>query len=313
MKKYCDLDLRKTKNDKKDSLKLANYCSEKWFKLRKYEINEDVRIQLSFLSRQYSNFVINQTNLKLQLTNMIDKTFPGIKKAVDDENRYNLFLDIYEKYTYPNKVLEISEEDFINDIDIMAKKYRHKVGKTIGKNIYDLAPNVITSCPYNESIQLVINSCILLLRETLKVTNDIITKMDELAMQLEEFNTVKEMKGVGIKTRARLIAEVGDVRKYTNANALIAKCGIDTPQYQSGNFNSENRHITKRGNKYLRKVAYEIVKCIKSSKPKQDNAVYLFILKKENEGKPRKVAKVAGMNKFLRIYYARVKEIYTKN
>lgn len=313
VKKYCDLDLRKTKNDKKDSLKLANYCSEKWFKLRKYEINEDVRIQLSFLSRQYSNFVINQTNLKLQLTNMIDKTFPGIKKAVDDENRYNLFLDIYEKYTYPNKVLEISEEDFINDIDIMAKKYRHKVGKTIGKNIYDLAPNVITSCPYNESIQLVINSCILLLRETLKVTNDIITKMDELAMQLEEFNTVKEMKGVGIKTRARLIAEVGDVRKYTNANALIAKCGIDTPQYQSGNFNSENRHITKRGNKYLRKVAYEIVKCIKSSKPKQDNAVYLFILKKENEGKPRKVAKVAGMNKFLRIYYARVKEIYTKN
>ena len=313
VKKYCDLDLRKTKNDKKDSLKLANYCSEKWFKLRKYEINEDVRIQLSFLSRQYSNFVINQTNLKLQLTNMIDKTFPGIKKAVDDENRYNLFLDIYEKYTYPNKVLEISEEDFINDIDIMAKKYRHKVGKTIGKNIYDLAPNVITSCPYNESIQLVINSCILLLRETLKVTNDIITKMDELAMQLEEFNTVKEMKGVGIKTRARLIAEVGDVRKYTNANALIAKCGIDTPQYQSGNFNSENRHITKRGNKYLRKVAYEIVKCIKSSKPKQDNTVYLFILKKENEGKPRKVAKVAGMNKFLRIYYARVKEIYTKN
>ena len=107
-----------------------------------------------------------------------------------------------------------------------------------------------------------------------------------------------------------MIAEVGDVRKYTNANALIAKCGIDTPQYQSGTFNSENRHITKRGNKYLRKVAYEIVKCIKSSKPKEDNAVYRFIIKKEQEGKTKKVAKVDGMNKFLRIYYARVKEVY---
>ena len=310
VKKYCDLDLRKTKNDKKDALKLANYCSEKWFKLRKFEIMDDIRIQLSFLSRQYSNFVVNQTNLKLQLTNMVDKTFPGIKKAIDDENRYNLFLDIYEKYSYPENVLKLSEKEFINDIDFIAKKYRHKVGKTIGKNIYDLAPNVITSCPYNESIQLVINSCILLLRETLKVTNDIITKMDELAMQSEEFNTVKEMKGVGPKTRARLIAEVGDVRKYTNANALIAKCGIDTPQYQSGTFNSENRHITKRGNKYLRKVTYEIIKCIKSSKPKEDNAVYRFIIKKEQEGKPKKVAKVAGMNKLLRIYYARVKEVY---
>ena len=104
------LDLRKTKNDKKDALKLANYCSEKWFKLRKFEIMDDIRIQLSFLSRQYSNFVVNQTNLKLQLTNMVDKTFPGIKKAIDDENRYNLFVDIYEKYTYPENVLKLSKK-----------------------------------------------------------------------------------------------------------------------------------------------------------------------------------------------------------
>ena len=34
------------------------------------------------------------------------------------------------------------------------------------------------------------------------------------------------------------------------------------------------------------------------------------MLKKENEGKPPKVAKIAGLNKFLRIYYARVKELY---
>ena len=118
------------------------------------------------------------------------------------------------------------------------------------------------------------------------------------------------MKGVGLKTRSRLIAEIGDVRKYKNANALIASCGIDTPPYQSGTFNATNRHITKRGNKYLRKVGYEIVKSIKTTKPQIDNAVYLFIIKKENEGKPKKVAKIAGLNKFLRIYYARVMELY---
>ena len=41
-----------------------------------------------------------------------------------------------------------------------------------------------------------------------------------------------------------------------------------------------------------------------------DDSVYLYILKKELEGKPKKVAKIAGLNKFLRIYYARVKELY---
>ena len=34
------------------------------------------------------------------------------------------------------------------------------------------------------------------------------------------------------------------------------------------------------------------------------------ILKKEQEGKPYNVAKMAGVNKFLRIYYARAMELY---
>ena len=310
IKKYCDIDLRKVKNDKKDSLKLASYCCEKWFKLKQYKIKDDLRQQLQFLSRRYVEYIKIQTDLKIQLTNLIDQTFPGIKEIVDSENRYQLLLDIYEKYSHPKLIIEKKKIDFINDIDLMAKKYGHRVGRIIGENLYIKAPTIITSCPHNDSLQLSINSCILLLKSTLKVTNDIITKMDELASQLEEFKVVNNMKGVGLKTRSRLIAEIGDVRKYKNANALIASCGIDTPPYQSGTFNATNRHITKRGNKYLRKVGYEIVKSIKTNKPQIDNAVYLFIIKKENEGKPKKVAKIAGLNKFLRIYYARVMELY---
>lgn len=42
----------------------------------------------------------------------------------------------------------------------------------------------------------------------------------------------------------------------------------------------------------------------------EDYAVQRFILKKEAEGKSKKVAKIAGLNKFLKIYYARVMEVY---
>ena len=52
------------------------------------------------------------------------------------------------------------------------------------------------------------------------------------------------------------------------------------------------------------------MRCLKTVKPEQDNAVYLYMLKKESEGKAKKVAKIAALNKFLRIYYARVKSVY---
>lgn len=48
---------------------------------------------------------------------------------------------------------------------------------------------------------------------------------------------------------------------------------------------------------------------LKVHKPEND-AVYQFIIKKESEGKYKTVAKMTGVNKFLRIYYARVMEIY---
>ncbi len=46
------------------------------------------------------------------------------------------------------------------------------------------------------------------------------------------------MKGIGENSAARFIAEVGDVRRFHNASALIAFAGIDTPANQSGQFNN---------------------------------------------------------------------------
>ena len=70
------------------------------------------------------------------------------------------------------------------------------------------------------------------------------------------------------------------------------------------------RRITKRGSSTLRKVGYEVMRVLKSHYAPKDDAVYNYILKKESEGKSKKHAKIAGLNKFLRIYYARVMEVY---
>jgi hypothetical protein len=41
----------------------------------------------------------------------------------------------------------------------------------------------------------------------------------------------------------------------------------------------------------------------------EECAIYKFMLKKEQEVKPKKVTKITGLNKFLGIYYARVMEL----
>ncbi len=133
--------------------------------------------------------------------------------------------------------------------------------------------------------------------------------MDRLARELPEYETVSEMDGVGTKLTSRIIAEIGDIRRFKNAGSLIATAGIDAPPYQSGQYEAQIRHISKRGNRYLRKTGFEIMKAIKTS-CKSGVELYDYIVKKEMEGKPKKVAKIAGLNKFLRQYYGIIKKKY---
>lgn len=138
----------------------------------------------------------------------------------------------------------------------------------------------------------------------------IVSQMQEIASNLPEYSVVRDMNGVGDVLSVRLIAEIGDVRRFHNGSALVAFAGIDAPPYESGKFVGTKRNISKRGSSTLRKIGYEIMHSLKVVKPSEDSAVYDFIIKKENEGKPKRVAKIAGLNKFLRIYYARVMELY---
>lgn len=310
IKKYCDINIRKVKTDKKDALKIACYGSERWHRLIRYTPSDEIYSELKFLSRQYDEQMSLKVMKKIHLSGLIEVTFPGLKKIFNGDSLYMLMLDIYKKYYHPSLVLSKSKSSFIKDVEKISKKTGHRIGTRVAEEMYSLANECIPSSPCNESTQLAVSNCVLLLQNLEEITNNIIAKMDELARKLPEFEIVSNMSGVGNKIRARLIAEIGDVRRFKNSNCLIAYAGIDVPPFQSGQFIATNRRITKRGNKHLRKVGYEAMKSLKTVKPTKDNAVYLFIVKKENEGKGSITAKIAGLNKFLRIYYARVMEVY---
>ena len=309
IKKYFDAEIRKGKTDRKDALKLSRYGTEKWWLLKEHSKTDQIYLDLQFLSREYNSFLATKVKLKVQLSNLIERTFPGLEKILKG-HYFELLLDFYELYPCASLVREMSEKKFSTKFIKMATKKGHRKGAQIAQSIYRLAHECVTFEPNDKVAALSVKHCVTLLRSTEEATTAIITQMNELAKKLPEYEVVKKMKGVGDKIAPRLIAEIGDVRRFKNAKSLIAYAGIDAPPYQSGQFEGTNRHISKRGSRSLRKCGYEVMMALKSSKPKEDNAVYEYMLQKKAEGKNKKLVKIAGLNKFLRIYYARVMELY---
>lgn len=315
MKKYCAATLRKAKTDKIDSIRIANYGIDHWFSMTAYCPPDEIYKELKLLGRQYEQYVRLKVGCKIQLANLLDGVMPGIKSilqgTVPSYSTKDKLCDFVEKYWHYDNIKKMSEKQFLSDYEKWTKRKGYRYNESQAIEIYQLSKNNIPTLKSSTpSTKMLVLQAVKSVREAELTLSLIISQMQEIASTLPEYSVVREMKGVGDVLSVRLIGEIGDVRRFRNGSSLVAFAGIDAPPYESGKFVGTNRNISKRGSSTLRKIGYEIMYSLKVSKPTEDSAVYDFIIKKENEGKPKRVAKIAGLNKFLRIYYARVMALY---
>ncbi len=60
------------------------------------------------------------------------------------------------------------------------------------------------------------------LNSVAKIIEQLRCEMNQVASQLPEYKVVLEMTGVGVSLGPQLIAEIGDVRRFSNRGALTA-------------------------------------------------------------------------------------------
>ena len=132
-------------------------------------------------------------------------------------------------------------------------------------------------------------------------------EMNRLASMLPEYPVVMEMYGVGESFGPQLMAEIGDIRRFEHKKSLVAFAGVDPMPNQSGEKNVRSNRSSKRGSPYLRKTLFNIMGIYLRCSP-ADEPVYQFLDRKRVEGKPFYIYMTAGANKFLRRYYAKVRD-----
>ena len=310
MKQYCRaLNFRKAKNDKIDAKQIAEYGLMYWKELEDYKVDEENYRVLKELNRNYQHYMdlrINQMNF---IDQTIHQTFPGIKNLIphgSGDFSKDKLLDFLEKWWHKDLVLEKTEEEFVEEYKTWAKEKRYHPNANKAKSIYSLAEDSISTQPsHNSKIETNIREGINLIKQINQILNSILSQMVEISEPLEEYQEAKKFSGISDKLAVQIVAEFGDLLKFKNKKCLISFIGIDAPPYESGNFKADQRKISKRGNAILRKVGYQAMKCMMSTK-NPGNEIYNYMIKKEKEGKAKKICKFAGLNKFLRIYYARV-------
>ena len=302
--------VRKVKSDKKDALKIAKYGIDNWRDLRQHSIMGATRQQLKLFSRQYNLHMKTVNGLQNNLISLLDKTFPGVNgifTSVARDDGHQKWVDFVMQFWHCDLVAKVSLDAFVKRYQKWCKNKGYKFSLSKAQNIHSFSKGLVTTLPKSDTTKLLITSAVSALIQTMKVRASVKAEVVRLAKVLPEYETVRAMYGVGDITAAQLIAELGDVRQFANRGSIVAFAGIDPEVNQSGTQNRESNPASKRGSPHLRKTLFQVVSTHLKRSPVNE-PVYQFLDKKRREGKPFYVCMTAAANKFLRIYYARVKE-----
>ena len=283
MKQFRNQGLRRVKTDKADSVAIAQYGLTNWDSLIDYADSEDRYRELSILSRQYRHYMEIHVSSLLGLTHLLDYVMLGIKQQLNTwnpESGKDKLSDFVEQYWHYDTITRKSEHQFVESYLKWAKKKGYHCNQNKAAKIYSLAKEGIPTLPADQTTKMLVIQAVDVLKRVDETLNTILARMDEVAKSMPEYPAVRAMGGVGDILAPRLIADIGDVRRFHSGKALIAYAGIDEPPYQSGHFVSTNRSISKRGSPLIRKTGYEVMRSLKSHEMPEDDAVYRFILKK---------------------------------
>lgn len=310
VKEYGANSLRKVKTDKADAQKLARYGLDNWAELREYSPMDEIRYNLKTLNRQFQLASKQHTASANNLIALLEQSFAGIRKLFDSPPKADgrqKWVDFVYEYPHADCVRGMSLKKFTKSYQKWCKDKKYQFGERKAAEIYAFAQKVSVLVGASELNKLMVQQAA---QQLTAISNSVETyriEMDKLASQLPEYPVVMEMYGVGASLGPQLMAEIGDIRRFPGKQSLVAFAGVDPMPNQSGAMNRRSNKTSKRGSPYLRKALFSVMS-IHIQKSPVTEPVYQFLDRKRSEGKPYYVYMTAGANKFLRRYYAKVRD-----
>lgn len=310
IRNFGDDSLRSPKTDKADSKKIARYTIDRWANLKQYGNMDKIRNQLKTMNRQFG-FYMNQKNaMKNNLIALLDQTYPGANDFFDSPARSDgsqKWVDFVYTYWHADCVRSKSLNAFTKHYQNWCRHKGYNFSAEKAEKIYHLSSELIAVFPKDDNTRLLIHQAVSMLNTASETVESLRRKMNETASTLPEYPVVMAMNGVGPTLGPQLMAEIGDVTRFTHRGALTAFAGVDPGKNDSGQHIQKSVRTSKKGSPSLRKTLFQIMDGLIKRSPADDD-VYAFMDKKRAQGKPYYVYMTAGANKFLRIYYGRVKE-----
>jgi transposase len=286
------------KNDRIDAWVIADHLR---FGRLPNEMKESIQYEaLQRLTRTRFHLMKNIARDKTYFLNQVFLKFSGLRQDNPFSNMFGATCLAIIQELEPEQIAQMSIEELIEFLQEKGKN-RFENPEEIAKYLQKVAR---ASYRLNKAMEDPVN---ISLSVTLSVINHMESEIKRLDKEIAKLmkgipNTLTSIKGIGDVFAAGLIAEIGDIKCFKNHHALAKYSGLVWSQNQSGEFESDETHRMRTGNKYLR---YYLIQA--ADKIRHHDSEYKAFYQKKYKEVPKhqhKRALVLTARKLVRLVYS---------
>jgi transposase len=297
MRRIADLHPGQAKTDARDAYIIAEAARTMPHTLRRVDIGEEALAELNVLVGFDDDLAGEATRLVNRIRGLLAEVHPALERVLGPRVQQGGVLALLNTFGGPEGLRAAGKRQLTNT----AVKGSPRVGAAIVEDLLQALTEQTVTVPGTAAAEKVLPHLARSLSDVLDQRKSIATEVEKVLDAHPLAEVLTSMPGVGVRTAARILLEVGDATSFPTSGHLAAYAGLAPVTRRSGS-SIRGEHPSRAGNKQLKRAMF-----LAAFAALQDPASRAYYDRKRAEGKKHNAALICLARRRCDVLYAMIK------
>ncbi|MFD6273934.1 IS110 family RNA-guided transposase, partial [Nocardia asteroides] len=248
-----DLDLYpgEAKTDAKDAAVIADAARTMPHTLRCLELTDEITAELTVLTGFDQDLAAEATRTSNRIRGLLTQFHPSLERVLGPRLDHQAVTWLLERHGSPAALRKAGRRRLVELIRPKAPR----MAQRLIDDVFDALDEQTVVVPGTEAAALIVPSLAGSLTAVLEQRKLLAGRIEELLEAHPLSKVLMSMPGVGVRTGARILIEVGDGSTFPTAGHLAAYAGL-APATRSSGSSIRGEQPSRRGNKQLKRAFF---------------------------------------------------------
>lgn len=251
MRRLADLYPGEAKTDSRDAAVIADAARTMPHTLRDLAPDDETVAALSMLCGHDDDLAAEATRVRNRLRGLLTQIHPHLERVLGPRLDHPAVLEVLAQHGTPTSLLQAGRDDLVE----LLRPHAPRMAGRLADDILAALSEQTVVVAGTDAAGTVITNLAASLRTVLAQRHTLQNQIESLLETHPLSVVLTSMPGIGVRTAARILIDVGDASQFPSAAHLAAYAGL-APATRSSGSSIRSEHPARRGNKQLKRAFF---------------------------------------------------------